>query len=152
VNKEEFNGFIKLIDQAYPKQKSLNDVQKGFFWLAFKDEKLENCLKSLSSHTKNSEWKPQVCDIAKYLSNEVEFSKMFADFVNRQNLEVLKKNKAFMNVVRIIGEKRIRRMLESEYDSMEKRFVELYVLELNNKRYDTLPHNIKQSLVGICKK
>ena len=30
----EFKAFIGLVDNAYPKQKLLNNTQKGFFWLA----------------------------------------------------------------------------------------------------------------------
>ncbi len=152
MNKQEFNGFVRLIDDAYPKQKKLNDVQKGFFWLALKDEQIQECLKSLSNHTKYSEWKPQVCDITKNMETEMEYENLFRDYISRKHLKRLNNNKPFMNVIRRIGEKRIRGMLESEVDMMTEKFKEMYKAELNNQSYDSLPQNVKQKLVGLCKK
>ncbi len=153
MNQQEFNGFVRLIDDAYPKQKKLNTVQVGFYWIAFKDENLEDCLKALSNHTKTSEWKPQVCDITKNMEKEKDYASMFLQYINRNKPKsYFEKDKNFMRVVQIMGEKRIRTMLESEVDNMTEKFVELYKLEMNNAKYDALPNNVKQKLLGVCKK
>lgn len=153
MNQQEFNGFVRLIDDAYPKQKKLNTVQVGFYWIAFKDENLEDCLKALSNHTKTSEWKPQVCDITKNMDKDKDYASMFLQYINRNKPQsYFDKDKNFMRVVQIMGEKRIRTMLESEVDNMTEKFVELYKLEMNNANYDALPNKVKQKLIGVCKK
>lgn len=153
MNQQEFNGFVRLIDDAYPKQKKLNTVQVGFYWIAFKDESLEDCLKALSNHTKTSEWKPQVCDITKNMDKDENYATMFLQYINRNKPKsYFEKDKNFMRVVQIMGEKRIRTMLESEVENMTEKFVDLYKLQLNNAKYDSLPNKVKQKLIGVCKR
>ena len=78
---------------------------------------------------------------------------MFLQFVNRNKpKEFFEKDKNFMRVIQIIGEKRIRTMLETEVDRMTEKFVDLYKSEINNAKYDALPNNVKNKLKGVCNK
>ena len=144
---KEFKAFMDMIDQAYPKQKKLNDMQKGLFWLALKEESLIDCLNALSSHSFTGQWKPQVCDLAKHLPNTtLPLVEMFSNFFH--NVEV--KDKIALEVYRIMGGERLRRTtLEKDYRDLELKFIELYRQKATKMRIEKLPNNLKQKLIGV---
>ena len=48
---------------------------------------MEDCIRAFSVHTQSSEWKPQVCDVVKNLSDSsLEIKKYLLDFFNRKEI------------------------------------------------------------------
>ena len=103
MTEEEFKTFMGVVDDAYPKQRNLNMVQKGFFWLALREYSLEECVKAFSMHTQQSEWKPQVCDIVNKLNNDLQTKKLLLDFFNHKEV----KDETALEVYRIMGGNRL---------------------------------------------
>tara|TARA_R110000803_G_scaffold111114_1_gene179543 strand:- start:2152 stop:2598 length:447 start_codon:yes stop_codon:yes gene_type:complete len=144
----EFKAFIGLVDNAYPKQKLLNNTQKGFFWLAIQSYKMEDCVKAFSVHTQSSEWKPQVCDIVKNLSDsDLEVKKYLLDFFNRKDVQ----DKTAKKVYQMMGGLKLARSCEKDYNKIEERFIELYRSEKTKKNFEGLPSKVKNKLIGAIK-
>tara|TARA_B100000029_G_scaffold476611_1_gene520853 strand:- start:364 stop:825 length:462 start_codon:yes stop_codon:yes gene_type:complete len=148
MKEEEFKKFMGVVDEAYPKQRNLNIIQKGFFWLALRDYSLEECIKAFSIHTQQSEWKPQVCDIINKLSDDTEIKKLLLDFFNRKEI----KDETGIEVFRIMGGERLRRTCENDYEKIEEKFVELYKSKKTKEKFEELPNKVKQKLIGIEEK
>tara|TARA_R100001530_G_scaffold135933_2_gene114572 strand:- start:12 stop:464 length:453 start_codon:yes stop_codon:yes gene_type:complete len=145
MKEEDFKKFIKMVDDAYPKQRDLNLVQKGFFWLALRDYSTEKCIRAFSAHTQQSEWKPQVCDIIKHLTdNETEIKKYLLDFFARKDVRDETANKVY----RVMGINRLRKTLENDYEDVEERFVELYKNFKTEKRLEELPNKLQKKLIN----
>ena len=148
MTEEEFKTFMGVVDDAYPKQRDLNMVQKGFFWLALREYSLEECVKAFSMHTQQSEWKPQVCDIVNKLNNDLETKKLLLDFFNHKEV----KDETALEVYRIMGGNRLRKTCENDYEKIEARFVELYRNHKTKQKFEQLPKKIKKKLIGITEK
>tara|TARA_R110002020_G_scaffold23985_1_gene79336 strand:- start:74 stop:526 length:453 start_codon:yes stop_codon:yes gene_type:complete len=144
---KEFKAFMDMIDEAYPKQKKLNKVQKGLFWLTLQDYSLENSLQALVSHTHSGEWKPQVCDLCKHLSDyTLPIIETFSNFFN--GVEV--KDKIALEVFKLMGGDRLRRTtLEKDYRGLELKFIDLYRQKATQKRMEKLPNKLKNKLIGL---
>ena len=145
----EFKAFMNMIDQAYPKQKKLNEMQKGLFWLTCKDQTLRDCLNALASHAYTGEWKPQICDICKHLPDiTLPLIEMFSNFFN--GVEV--KDEIALEVYRIMGGDRLRRTtLEKDYRELELKFIDLYRQKATQMRIEKLPPKLKNKLIGVQK-
>lgn len=150
MDKKEFQAFIKMIDEAYPTQASLNQVQKGFFWLALQDHDFDECVMSLANHTKHEEWKPKVCDILVGLnSTDDKIAKLFSDFFN--NKEV--KDDVAVKIYKSMGGQTLNRtLLEKDYKRAEKDFVDQYNNEMSKRNYNNLPNDLRTKLVGVIKR
>jgi hypothetical protein len=144
---KEFKAFMNMVDEAYPKQKKLNQVQKGLFWLTLQDHSLHDSIQALVSHTHSGEWKPQVCDICKHLPNvNLPIIETFSNFFN--GVEV--KDNIALEVFKLMGGERLRRTsLEKDYRNLELRFVELYKQKSTQKRMGELPQDLKNKLIGL---
>tara|TARA_R100001460_G_scaffold22884_2_gene46450 strand:- start:228 stop:692 length:465 start_codon:yes stop_codon:yes gene_type:complete len=147
VDKKEFQAFTKMIDEAYPSQASLNQVQKGFFWLALKNYNLDECVLSLSNYTKYNEWKPKVCDIVAGLnSTNSHLAKLFDSFFTNKKVE----DKIAIKVYKNMGGQSLNRtLLEKDYEEKTKQFIELYNNEVSRENYNKLPKKLKSKLIGL---
>ena len=69
MNQREFNAFMDVIENTYPKQAKINNVQRGMFWLSLQKYSLDDCMSALLLHceTNDGEWKPQICHLTKFL-------------------------------------------------------------------------------------
>jgi len=144
---KEFKAFMDMVDEAYPKQKKLNKVQKGLFWLTLQDHSLQDSVQALVSHTHSGEWKPQVCDICKHLpDNTLPIIETFSNFFN--GVEV--KDKIALEVFKRMGGDRLRKTsLEKDYRGLELKFIELYKQKSTQKRMEELPNKLKNKLIGL---
>ena len=148
MTEQEFKAFIELVDKAYPKQKLLNNTQKGFFWLALRTYQMEDCIRAFSVHTQSSEWKPQVCDVVKNLSDSsLEIKKYLLDFFNRKEVQDETANKVYQ----MLGGLKLNKTCEKDYEKIEERFVELYRSHKTKENFDSLPTKVKNKLIGVIK-
>jgi hypothetical protein len=146
MNNKEFQVFMKMVDEAYPKQKSINQIQKGFYWMSLNSHKFDDCVVALSKHVAQSEWKPQVNDIVSKLScNEENIRDMFRAFLNRKDV---KDDIACSIYQRMGGLSLNQHLSEKDTPNKEQRFVEMYLDEISKNNYDSLPSNLKKRLIG----
>ena len=89
MTKEEFGKLINLIEKSYPKQKELNNTQKGVFFMALGTYSLEACATAFLTHTQESEWKPQApVLLLKHLNHSnIEIEKHLKDFLQRKDVK-----------------------------------------------------------------
>lgn len=146
MTNKEFQVFIKMIDDAYPKQKALNQIQKGFFWMSLNSHKFDDCIVALSKHVSQSEWKPQVNDIVtKLTSNDEDIRTMFRMFMGRKEVKDDLANKIYM---RMGGLSLNQTLTESKSSDAEDKFVAMYLGEVSKNNYNELPVNLKKKLIG----
>ena len=69
MNQKEFSAFMDVVENTYPKQAKINNVQRGMFWLSLQKYSLDDCMSALLLHceTDDGEWKPQICHLTKFL-------------------------------------------------------------------------------------
>ena len=73
MENDDLTRFYQMMDNLYPNQPKLNNDQKRFWYLAFKEYDIESLVRCLHEHTKSVErgrWRPEISDIMKYLSQD----------------------------------------------------------------------------------
>ena len=145
MTEQEFRKFISAVEMQYPKQRALNDMQKGFFWIALRTYNFEDCIKSFAVHTQSSQWKPQVCDIMKHLvESNLRIEKHLKDFLDRKEV----KDTIALKVFKILGGNNINKTLEKDYEKLRDKFVEAYRTLETKENFDSLSLKSRNKLLG----
>ena len=150
MNVKEFTSFVDVIENQYPRQQPLNEVQKGMFWLSLQKFSLDDCMAAFLIHceSKEGEWKPQVCHLTKSLKNtEVNIRVLFNDFFKHKEI----KDPRALKIYRQIGGLSMHKMPESMTRKKEDLFVELYMAEDSKETFAQLPNKLKTKLIGVKK-
>ena len=50
MNQKEFSAFMDVIENTYPKQAKINNVQRGMFWLSLQKYSLDDCMSAFLLH------------------------------------------------------------------------------------------------------
>ena len=147
MNQREFNSFMDVIENTYPKQAKINNVQRGMFWLSLHKYDLDDCMSALLLHceTDDGEWKPQICHLSKFLkTSEDTIRVMFNDFFKRKDVKD-EKAKAIYNR---LGGLEMHKLPEYQTKKLEDKFVQLYLEEGSKETFASLPDKLKTKLIG----
>ncbi len=147
MNQREFNSFMDVIENTYPKQAKINNVQRGMFWLSLQKYDLDDCMSALLLHceTDDGEWKPQICHLSKFLkTSEDTIRVMFNDFFKRKDVKD-EKAKAIYNR---LGGLEMHKLSEYQTKKLEDKFVQLYLEEGSKETFAALPDKLKTKLIG----
>lgn len=147
MTKEEFGKLINLIEKSYPKQKELNNTQKGVFFMALGTYSLEACATAFLTHTQESEWKPQApVLLLKHLNHSnIEIEKHLKDFLQRKDV----KDSIAIKVYQMLGGLSLNKTLEKDYEKLRDKFVEMYRNEKIKEDFSNLPITAKKKLIEL---
>tara|TARA_B100000497_G_C7546951_1_gene330767 strand:+ start:103 stop:525 length:423 start_codon:yes stop_codon:yes gene_type:complete len=138
---------MDVIENTYPKQAKINNVQRGMFWLSLQKYDLDDCMSALLLHceTGDGEWKPQICHLCKFLkTSEDTIRVMFNDFFKRKDVKD-EKAKAIYNR---LGGLEMHKLSEYQTKKLEDKFVQLYLEEGSKETFAALPDKLKTKLIG----
>ena len=147
MNQKEFNAFMDVVENTYPKQAKINNVQRGMFWLSLQKYSLDDCMSALLLHceTDDGEWKPQICHLTKFLKKSEESVRaMFNDFFKRKKVE----DKKAVEIYNRLGGLEMHKLPEYQTRKLEDKFVQLYLEEGSRKTFAALPDKLKTKLIG----
>jgi len=147
MNQKEFNAFMDVVENTYPKQAKINNVQRGMFWLSLQKYSLDDCMSALLLHceTDDGEWKPQICHLTKFLrKSEESVRAMFNDFFKRKKVE----DKKAVEIYNRLGGLEMHKLPEYQTRKLEDKFVQLYLEEGSRETFAALPNKLKTKLIG----
>ena len=147
MNQKEFSAFMDVIENTYPKQAKINNVQRGMFWLSLQKYSLDDCMSAFLLHceTTDVEWKPQICHLTKFLkTSEETIRNMFNDFFRRKDV----KDEKAVAIYNRLGGLEMHKLPEYQTKKLEDKFVQLYLEEGSRETFAALPKKLKTKLIG----
>ncbi len=138
---------MDVVENTYPKQAKINNVQRGMFWLSLQKYSLDDCMSALLLHceTDDGEWKPQICHLTKFLKKSEESVRaMFNDFFKRKKVE----DKKAVEIYNRLGGLEMHKLPEYQTRKLEDKFVQLYLEEGSRETFAALPDKLKTKLIG----
>lgn len=139
--------FYRMMDNLYPNQPKLNKDQKRFWYLAFREYDIENLVRCLHEHTKDTErgrWKPEISDIMKYLSQDnTQLDETWQKFFDRKTVD----DKLAVEIYERMGGLSLNRLTSKELEVKKRTFIDLYMNKKSVEKIQNLPPTAKKTLL-----
>ena len=145
MTKKEFDFFCNTCNEAYPKQMPMNPTEINFMAHAVRGYSIKEVMNALSLHVQDSEWRPKVCDITKYLqTTDQHIRSLFQKFFDHEEVD----DEKAVEIYRIMGGQKLNKMTTHELKPKEEMFLNLYKQHEAREQYDALPKGIKLKMIG----
>jgi hypothetical protein len=139
--------FYQMMDNLYPNQPKLNQDQKRFWYLAFREYDIEDLVRCLHEHTKNVErgrWRPEISDIMKYLSQDnSQLDETWQKFFDRKTVD----DKLAVEIYERMGGLSLNRLTSKELEVKKRTFIDLYMNKKSVEKIQNLPPTAKKTLL-----